>query len=73
MLKILKKIECAIISKTAERKINKKYGCDISIKVKEYDVRDKRGKVKSKIKTEITAYEEDCKKLIAALLIRSSH
>ena len=72
MLKIFKKMEYAIISKIAERKFNKKYGCDISIKVKKYDVKDKRGKAKSKIKTEITAYEDDCKKLIAALLIKSS-
>ena len=37
----------------------------------EYDVREKDGKVTTKIKTEITTYEKDCKKLIKALLKKS--
>lgn len=73
MLKLFKRIQYAILSKTAERRINKKYGCHISIKVKEYEVRDIDGKNKSKIKTEITAYKKDCKKLITALLMKDGH
>ena len=72
MLQIFKMIQYAILSKTAERKIKKIYGCKISIKSKVYKVRDKQGKIKSKIKTEITAYEEDCKKLIKTLLAKGS-
>lgn len=69
MFRLFKKLIYTIISKTTERKINKKYGCDISIKITEYKVRGSDdGKVRTKIKTEIISYEKDCKKLINALL-----
>lgn len=68
MLRFLRKIKYAMISKSAERKINKKYGCHISIKIKEFEVLQEDGKISKIVKTEITTYEKDCKKLIDSLL-----
>lgn len=68
MLKLFNRIKYAILSKTAERKINKKYECCISIKIKEFEVLQEDGKKSTVIKTEITSYEKDCKKLINSLL-----
>ena len=70
MLKIFRKMKYAILSKTAERKINKKYGCHISVKIKEFEVLQEDGKVSTIVKTEITSYEKDCKKLINSLLAK---
>lgn len=68
MFKLFRKMKYAILSKTAERKINKKYGCHISIRIKEFEILQEDGKVSKIVKTEITSYEKDCKKLISSLL-----
>ena len=68
MFKLFRKMKYSILSKIAERKINKKFGIHISIKIKEFKVQQEDGAVKNVIKTEITLYEKDCKKLINVLL-----
>ena len=70
MLKLFKRMKYAILSKAAERKINKKYGCRISIRIREFEVLQEDGKVSTIVKTEITSYEKDCKKLIDGLLTK---
>ena len=71
MLKLFRKIKYTIMAKIAERKLKKKYGCEMFIKIKEFKVQDKDGTVKKIIKAEITSYEKDYKKLIDVLLTKS--
>ena len=70
MLKLFRKIKYTIMSKIAERKLKKKYGCEMFIKINEFKVQDKDGTVKKIIKAEITSYEKDYKKLIDVLLTK---
>ena len=70
MLKLFKKLKYTTLSKIIERKLRRKYGCNVSIKLNEYAIREKNDKVKTKIKVEITSYEKDCKKLLDNLLTK---
>ena len=70
MLKLFKRMKYAILSRAAERKLKKKYGCNASIKMKLIRVRKSDGKIAEIIKTEIAAYETDYAKLINVLLTK---
>ena len=71
MFKLLKKLKYAVLSKIAERKLKRKYGCIASVKIKVIKVQQSDGKMVDQIKTEITSYEKDYKKLIDVLLMKS--
>lgn len=70
MLKLFKRIKYSMMSKMAERKLRKKYGCNASIKINLIKVQMPDGKIVNKLKTEITAYEKDYKKLMDVLLTK---
>ena len=71
MFKLFKRIKYAIISEFAERKINKECECEVNINIKVIKVQEPDGRTAEKIKTEITAYKDDYKKLIDVLLKKS--
>ena len=68
MLRLFKKIKYAIISKYAERKIDKVCGCEFKIRINVQNVSKPDGKKAEQIKIEVTADSNDCKKLINSLL-----
>ena len=72
MFKLFRKMKYAMLSKIAERKIKKRYGSHISIKIEEFDVPQENGLVSKMVKTEITSYKKDYEKLISNL-IKGSH